>query len=115
MIPVVAQNVSVLKAIDLPNCQLIVADLNVDGPLAPRCRRRTVRKKKTAWRNEVPHVVLIAQRVRTAVAAGRDAKQAVHGCQLTKSWSVAPRSRRFGMDAEHCGCALLAATNQLEI
>ncbi len=27
--------------------------------------------------------------------------------QSTKSWIVALRSRRFGMDAEPCGCALL--------
>jgi hypothetical protein len=48
-----------------------------------------------------------AQRVRTAVAARWDTKQAVHGIQSTKCWTVALRARPFGMDAELCGCALL--------
>lgn len=48
-----------------------------------------------------------AQRVPTAVAARRDTRQAVHEFQFTKCWIVDPRPRRFGMDAELCGCAVL--------
>jgi len=33
---------------------------------------------------------------------------AVHEFQFTKCWAVALQARRFGMDAELCGCALLA-------
>jgi len=50
---------------------------------------------------------LFRQRIRTAVAADRDKRQAVHVVQFTKCRSVAARSRRFGMDAELCGCAVL--------
>ena len=46
----------------------------------------------------------------TAVTAGCDISQAVHQFQFTRCWISAIRSRRFGMDAELCGCALLAAT-----
>ena len=49
-----------------------------------------------------------AQRIRIAVAAGSDTRRPVLLFQFTKSWTVPQRSRRFGMDAERCGCAVLA-------
>ena len=56
-------------------------------------------------------IVLLLSRPtgRTAVAASCDTKQAVHEFQFTTSWIVSLISRRFGMDAEPSGCALLAA------
>jgi len=48
---------------------------------------------------------------RTAVAERCDTRPPHNTIQFTKSRAAACSSRRFGMDAEPCGCALLADKN----
>jgi hypothetical protein len=37
----------------------------------------------------------------------------MHDFQLTSFWAIHPRSRRFGRDAELCGCAVLADNQRI--
>ena len=53
-------------------------------------------------------VILLAQRFRTVVAAGRDTRRPCMGAVYQILGGVAQSSRRFGMDAELCGsCAVV--------